>query len=74
MEKGKLVEEGNHEALLRDYPSGIYAKYVKEQEKAEANESNAAANEKEDDLILDNDIEHVEAEALGLTRKASSVG
>lgn len=25
LEKGKLVEQGNHDSLLRDYPSGIYA-------------------------------------------------
>jgi ATP-binding cassette, subfamily B (MDR/TAP), member 1 len=36
MNKGKIVEVGNHETLLRDYPTGIYAKFVKEQEQSEA--------------------------------------
>lgn len=32
MKKGKIMEEGNHSALLQNYPTGIYAKFVKEQE------------------------------------------
>ena len=36
MQKGKIIEQGNHEALLRDYPEGLYAKFVKEQENSEA--------------------------------------
>ena len=35
MDKGKIVEVGNHGTLLKDYPDGIYAKFVKESEKAE---------------------------------------
>lgn len=73
MEKGRLVEEGSHDTLLRDFPSGIYAKYVKEQEKAENNEQNAGATKNEDDLILDNEVLSIQ-EFDGLTRKASSVG
>lgn len=30
MKKGKLIEEGNHEELLRNHPNGIYAKLVNE--------------------------------------------
>jgi ABC-type multidrug transport system fused ATPase/permease subunit len=30
MQKGKIIEQGNHEALLRDYPEGLYAKFVAE--------------------------------------------
>jgi ABC-type multidrug transport system fused ATPase/permease subunit len=35
MNKGKIVEVGNHKNLLSDYPEGIYSKFVKEQEGAE---------------------------------------
>jgi len=35
MKKGKLVEKGNHEQLLKEHPSGIYAKLVKQQEQVE---------------------------------------
>ncbi len=31
MKKGKIVEKGNHESLLKDFPSGIYAKLVQQQ-------------------------------------------
>jgi len=36
MNKGKIAEVGNHQSLLQDYPNGIYAKFVKEQEQSEA--------------------------------------
>ena len=36
MKTGKIVEVGNHESLVRDYPEGIYSKFVKEQEQAES--------------------------------------
>lgn len=35
MKKGKLVEKGNHEQLLKEHPNGIYAKLVKQQEQVE---------------------------------------
>ena len=35
MDKGKIVEEGTHEALLQGWPQGIYAKFVREQEQSE---------------------------------------
>jgi ABC-type multidrug transport system fused ATPase/permease subunit len=35
MSKGKIVETGNHDALLENFPDGIYAKFVREQENAE---------------------------------------
>jgi ABC-type glutathione transport system ATPase component len=28
MKKGKIVEKGNHSSLLKEFPSGIYAKLV----------------------------------------------
>lgn len=38
MKKGKLVETGNHDSLLKNYPNGIYAKLVKQQEQVEEGE------------------------------------
>lgn len=37
LKKGVLTEIGNHDTLLRDYPDGVYAKLVKQQEDAENN-------------------------------------
>lgn len=28
LKKGVIVEDGNHDSLLRDYPNGVYAKLV----------------------------------------------
>lgn len=36
MQTGKIKEVGTHETLLRQYPLGIYSKFVKEQENAES--------------------------------------
>jgi ABC-type multidrug transport system fused ATPase/permease subunit len=30
MSKGKIVESGDHDKLINEYPDGIYAKFVKE--------------------------------------------
>lgn len=30
MNKGKIVETGDHDTLLKDYPEGIYQKFVRE--------------------------------------------
>jgi ABC-type multidrug transport system fused ATPase/permease subunit len=35
MNKGKIVEQGNHESIIASFPEGIYAKFVREQEQAE---------------------------------------
>jgi ABC-type multidrug transport system fused ATPase/permease subunit len=35
MDKGNIVAQGTHDSLLRDHPDGLYAKFVKEQEKSE---------------------------------------
>ena len=32
MNKGKIAEQGNHESLLKNFPSGIYEKFVNDQE------------------------------------------
>jgi len=36
MQKGKIIEQGNHDSLLKNFPDGLYAKFVKEQENSEA--------------------------------------
>lgn len=43
MNKGRIVEVGNHQSLLEDYPEGIYAKFVREQEQSEAHDKDAIA-------------------------------
>ncbi|CDW81593.1 abc transporter family protein [Stylonychia lemnae] len=35
MQKGKIIEIGNHQTLLQNYPEGTYAKFVREQEQSE---------------------------------------
>lgn len=35
MKKGKIVEIGNHDSLLKNYPDGTYAQLVKQQEAVE---------------------------------------
>nr|AAK19598.2 putative ABC transporter [Sterkiella histriomuscorum] len=35
MQKGKIIEQGDHNTLLQQYPEGTYAKFVKEQENSE---------------------------------------
>jgi len=35
LKKGKLVEEGTHESLLKNYPGGTYAKLAKLYENAD---------------------------------------
>lgn len=36
MQKGKIIEQGNHEQLMTNYPNGLYAKFVREQQQTEA--------------------------------------
>eukprot|EP00347_Sterkiella_histriomuscorum_P015933 403355132 len=47
MNKGKINEEGNHEELLRQYPEGIYSKFVREQESSEEVQQNNNFQEEE---------------------------
>ncbi len=35
MSKGKIIEQGTHDTLLSNFPNGLYAKFVKEQEQSE---------------------------------------
>ena len=47
MKKGKIVEDGDHDSLLRDYPSGLYAKLVSEAQNAEMEEEDNGPVDKE---------------------------
>ena len=38
LKKGRIAEIGTHDTLLRDYPNGVYAKLVKQQEEADVKE------------------------------------
>lgn len=38
MKKGSIIEDGNHDSLLIDYPQGVYAKLVNIQNEAEESE------------------------------------
>ena len=38
MKKGSIIEDGNHDSLLLDYPEGVYAKLVNIQNEAEISE------------------------------------
>ena len=38
MKKGSIIEDGNHDSLLMDYPEGVYAKLVNIQNEAEESE------------------------------------
>ncbi len=53
LKKGKLTEVGNHETLLRDYPEGVYAKLVKQQQDADKNGD--AVETELDDVEIDVD-------------------
>jgi len=48
MKKGVIKEQGTHSSLLREYPEGLYAKLVHEQENAEKGQEQEAEDEVED--------------------------
>lgn len=47
MQYGQLKEQGNHDSLLREYPDGIYAQFVRQQEDAEKKQEEEPNNEPE---------------------------
>lgn len=47
MKKGKIVEKGDHDSLLRDFPTGIYAKLVQQQQQVD---EDPAAEEESPDI------------------------
>lgn len=56
MKKGKIVEIGNHDSLLKNYPDGTYAKLVKQQEAVE-NEHTAEHTQENSDEDVDEKID-----------------
>jgi len=44
MKKGKIVEKGDHNSLLRDYPEGIYSKLAKDSAKQDARDEEEKKN------------------------------
>lgn len=62
MKHGELKEQGNHERLLQEYPDGIYAQFVQQQEAAE---KKAAEEEKNamDEEELPNELKNSLAES-----------
>jgi len=40
MKEGVIVEEGNHQSLLEDYPNGVYATFFKEQASGDQKQEN----------------------------------
>ena len=68
LKKGKLTEIGNHDSLLRDYPDGIYAKLVRQQQKSESGAGEGAEQADLDDVELD--VDELDGQIDdGLTRK-----
>jgi ABC-type multidrug transport system fused ATPase/permease subunit len=39
MKKGKIIETGNHDSLLRDFPNGTYAQLVTQQQQVESEQA-----------------------------------
>ena len=54
MKKGRIAEDGNHESLLRDYPSGVYAKLNADQAKSDAKEAQKEEEKKRAAADADN--------------------
>lgn len=44
MKKGRIVEKGDHNSLLRDYPEGIYSKLAKDAAKQDARDEEEKKN------------------------------
>lgn len=38
LSKGQVVEQGNHDELLKNYPQGVYSHLVEDQQKLDANQ------------------------------------
>lgn len=56
MKKGKIIEDGDHDSLLRDYPEGVYAKLVHEAENAEMEEQGETQKVEAEDQESDEQI------------------
>lgn len=54
MKKGKIIEKGNHDELLKNYPNGTYAKFVNDQQNAEDENEDAEQEEDKNDSVAIN--------------------
>lgn len=71
MQKGRIIEQGNHEFLLSRHPDGLYSKFVKEQEQSEvADAQNSGQNNTTPQLIEED--EPIKRTSFNL--KTSAVG
>lgn len=61
LKKGRIEEIGSHETLLQDYPTGLYSKLVRSQEKADE------AGEDVNDHLDEEDDEFSLCDALDIT-------
>jgi ABC-type transport system involved in cytochrome bd biosynthesis fused ATPase/permease subunit len=52
LKKGKIVESGNHDSLLKEFPNGTYAMLVRQQESVEGSSPSPARKiEAEDQAV-----------------------
>lgn len=66
MNKGVITESGNHDSLLKNYPAGVYAKLVKQQENAEGQESMSPGKNVEYGDETDNQYQQNSSPVYGL--------
>ena len=62
LKKGRIEEIGSHETLLEDYPTGLYSKLVRSQEKADE-----AGEDVNDNLDDDDEDDFTVCDALDIT-------
>lgn len=55
MGKGKILESGNHEELLKNYPDGVYSKLVADQQRIDTQQAQQTAAGEWDNQIQDVD-------------------
>ena len=73
MQKGKIIEQGNHEFLIQNFPNGLYSKFVKEQEQSEAEEKNVEGIEEEEvpDIVTPYQNNNPETNNLIVNRRST---
>lgn len=74
MKEGRLVEDGSHESLLREFPEGIYGKFVSEEEQGGVGETSAKENQGEESADIANQdcnekLDQVDPNQIGTTLK-----
>ena len=69
LKNGELVEMGNHEELLANYPDGTYASFCKKQENAEVNKIEATASKLTESELKQKESDGKKTDALELEMK-----